>query len=278
MMMTEKQFNERKRRRKKLRKLIRITLRLTALVAVIAVVVTLAVLLVKTAVRAMTKSDGPKGKVVAEKDFATPTPTPTVVPVEGLIRRDPKNDHYLVLKIKSDYENNKEVNVRSNPDQKSALLGKLKVGDEIHVSCSFSDPERKGYTGFLGSELGFGRHIVWVYNLYVDVNDVVEPWAVTLPYDYGYSQKYGKSRVTIRSRDGNSDANVRSIPWEEENSSYGRILVNTTFVADKVYVSGDQQWFGFPAASLTEELEKVLMDPDGIVWIYQAYCTIDKIK
>jgi hypothetical protein len=104
---------------------------------------------------------------------------------------------------------------------------------------------------------------------------VIEPWAATLPYDYGYTKKYGKSKITIRSKDGNSDANVRSIPWEDGDSSYGRISVNTTFTAGTVYVSGDQQWYGFPAASLGHEINTVLRDPDGIIWIYANYCVIN---
>lgn len=275
-MMTYEQFKARKQLKRRIKRAVVLALCLALFVVFIIFIIKGAAKLVSAIAK---RSDSvPTGVVMTPDEFGTPTPTPTPVSIDGLVRRDPKDNHELVLRIKSDYENNKTVNVRANPSQKSAQLGTLNVGDEIQISCSFSDPENKGYTGFLGAELGFGRQVVWVYNLYVDLSDIIEPWAVTLPYDYGYSQKYGKSRVTIRSKDGNADANVRSIPWEAENSSYGRVLVNTTFVADKVYVSGDQQWFGFPAASLNNELDNVLMDPDGIVWIYQAYCTIDKIK
>ncbi len=272
-MMTYEQFKARKRLKKKIK---RATLLAICLAFFVIFIIKGAVKLVSAIAK---RSDSaPTGIVMTPDEFDTPTPTPTLAPIEGLIRRDPKPDHKLVLRIKSDYEKNETVRVRSGPSTNSAELGKIAVGDEIVISCSYKDPENKGFTGFQGSDLGYGRQIVWISSQYLDLMDVAEPWAAVLPYDYGCSQKYGKSRVTIRSRDGNADANVRSIPWEAENSSYGRVLVNTTFVADTVYVSGDQQWFGFPAASLNNELDNVLMDPDGIVWIYQGYCTIDKIK
>jgi hypothetical protein len=92
----------------------------------------LAVTLLWFAVRGIVKlvksafvSSEAQGETITPDQFDTPTPTPTYVPVEGLVRRDPKDNHRLVLRIKSDYENNETVNVRSNPSQKSSKVDTL---------------------------------------------------------------------------------------------------------------------------------------------------------
>ncbi len=273
-MMTKEQFLKRKARRRRRKMIMRLSLVVAGLVLAVALLWFAVRGIVKLVKSAFVSSEA-QGETMTPDQFDTPTPTPTYVPVQGLVRRDPKDNHRLVLRIKSDYEDNETVNVRSNPSQKSSKVDTLKVGDKFDISCSYEDPDHKGYLGFYGSELNVPGNIVWVYSLYCDVDDVMEPWAATLPYDYGYTKKYGKSKVTIRSKDGNADANVRSIPWEDGDSSYGRISVNTTFTAGTVYVSGDQQWYGFPAVALGHEIQTVLHDPDGIIWIYANYCIID---
>ena len=271
-MMTYEQFHAKKRRLKKIKRL-----SLAAIVFALVVVVlwlTIGGLIHLVKATFATKPEQPKGEPVTLEHLDTPTPTATPVPIEGLNRRDPKENHHLVLEIKSSYEKIPEAYVRSNPWKKAAQIGAIALGSKFDISCYYTDPENRGYYGFYGAELGISGGIVWVYSSYCDVDDVIDPWAVHT-IEAEYFKKYGRSRVTICSTDGNADANVRSEPRESENSSYGRIRVNATFVAGTVYVTNDKQWYGFPAAALDDYVPNMNMDPDGIVWIYSPYCIID---
>lgn len=271
-MMTYEQFRTKKRRLKKIKRLSVVVICLALFVAVLWLAIGGLVHLVKAAFA--TKPEQPKGESVTLEQLDTPTPTATPVPIEGLNRRDPKPNHRLILVIESSYEDIPEAYVRANPWKKAAKIGAISVGEKFEISCVYTDPDNRGYYGFYGSELGIGGGIVWIYTLYCDVDDVIEPWAVHT-IEPEFSKKYDRSRVTIKSSDGNADANVRSEPWESDYSSYGRIRVNATFTADVVYVTSDKQWYGFPSASLYKEIDNVERDPDEIIWIYAAYCIID---
>ena len=271
-MMTYEQFRTKKRRLKKIKRLSVVVICLALVVAVLWLAIGGLVHLVKAAFA--TKPEQPKGESVTLEQLDTPTPTATPVPIEGLNRRDPKEGHRLVLEVKASYESVTDVNVRANPWKTAGLVDKINVGDKFDISCVYTDPDNRDFYGFYGAELNVGGKVVWIYKQYCDIHEETEPWAVHT-IEAEYSKKYGRSKVTIRSTDGNADANVRSEPRESENSSYGRIRVNATFVASTVYVTSDKQWYGFPAAALNDYVLNVNMDPDGIVWIYSPYCIID---
>lgn len=218
------------------------------------------------------------GEEITVEPIETPTPTPTQAPIEGLERRDPKEDHYLVLKIGSSYEADvKEVNVRTRPWKGSGLVTTIAVGETFEISCYYRDPDNSGFIGLNAGELGVPGSIVWVSKQYCKVSECLYPWAAHT-YDYTYHKKYDQAKVTVRNLDGDTDPNVRSEPWESENSAYGRVYSGTVIRVTEVYVSDDQQWYGFPAGAFKDAVsffDSIRKDPDQIVWIYQKYCVID---
>ena len=211
--------------------------------------------------------------------MTTATPSPTPIQRENLTILTPGEGKYYVLTFSAPYEKDvKNINIRSNPSTESRLLATIPTGSEFHVSAVYKDPSNSGFTGVIASEIGVYAPdgIAWVSSQYVDKVTHKYPWAVSTR-DFSYTEKYGKSKVKVNTGI-NKDANLRSEPWESKDSSYGRVPNGTVVTASKVLVSSDQQWYGFPAEAFVSYFGDVRNDPDGIVWIYQAYCTINPVK
>ncbi len=196
-------------------------------------------------------------------------------------RNREKEDFYYEVEIISNEPGVKSVNVRHDPWIDQNIGTKVKVGTKFIVLATFTAEGYESYVGFLSSELAsidadcsVGGYM-WISKQYLSIRTRKYAWAVHTR-DYGYKEKYGRSHVTVRDA-GEGNPNVRCEPSQESvDSSYGRILNNTTFDASKVYVSDDKQWFGFPSDSFSGFLaEDISKDPDGVVWIYQRYVVID---
>ena len=227
-----------------------------------------------------------KGKPKTAKTYVeeaivmtTATPSPTPIQRENLTILTPGEGKYYVLTFSAPYEKDVEqINIRSNPSAESQLLATIPTGSEFNVSAVYKDPSNSGFTGVIASEIGVYAPdgIAWVSSQYVDKVTHKYPWAVSTR-DFSYTEKYGKSKVKVNTGIS-KDANLRSEPWESKDSSYGRVPNGTVVTASKVLVSSDQQWYGFPAEAFFSYFGDVRNDPDGIVWIYQAYCTINPVK
>ena len=273
-----KEYHERRCRRRKRNLFIRRLIFVMVCLALLAAVIWLLIWIGKALASALTRDPKPTGTPVDPAVFDTPTPTPTLVPVEGLVQIGPKDNHSLKVTFRILYEKNIDVvNVRRQPDAGSTLLAKIPKDTSFQISCYYKDPTHTGFYGFNASEIGVAGGIVWVSGQYCHFDNIIDPWAVHT-MEFKYSKKYGKSRVTLdASMDSSKGPNVRSEPWESDGSSYGRAANGTVITAELVYVSEDQQWWGFPAAAFagTVLYDSIQRDPDGIVWVYQAYAKIN---
>ena len=272
--LSRKEYLRRKIRRRR-------ALAWTILIVALAISVLFSVIAINAIIKSFTRDRDENEPVITEAPIETPTPTPTSIPIDGLVRRDPKEDHYLVLKITASYEKSvTEVNVRRGPKKESGLVTTVNVGDTFNISCYYTDPDNSNFIGLNAGEIGVPGSVVWISKQYCKVSEIIQPWAVNSG-DHPYHQKYGQAKVTIRNLDGDTDPNLRSEPWESEGSAYGRIASGTVIKVSSVQVSDDQQWYGFPAGAFADEVsfyDAVRKDPDGLVWVYQAYCVINPLS
>ena len=272
--LSREEYRRRKNRRRR-------ALAWTILIIALAISVLFSVIAINAIIKSFTRDRDENEPVITEAPIETPTPTPTSIPIDGLVRRDPKEDHYLVLKITASYEKSvTEVNVRRGPKKESGLVTTVNVGDTFNISCYYTDPDNSNFIGLNAGESGVPGQVVWISKQYCKVSEIIQPWAVNSG-DHPYHQKYGQAKVTIRNLDGDTDPNLRSEPWESEGSAYGRIASGTVIKVSSVQVSDDQQWYGFPAGAFADEVsfyDAVRKDPDGLVWVYQAYCVINPLS
>ena len=272
--LSRKEYLRRKIRRRR-------ALAWTILIVALAISVLFSVIAINAIIKSFTRDRDENEPVITEAPIETPTPTPTSIPIDGLVRRDPKEDHYLVLKITASYEKSvTEVNVRRGPKKESGLVTTVNVGDTFNISCYYTDPDNSNFIGLNAGEIGVPGSVVWISKQYCKVSEIIQPWAVNSG-DHPYHQKYGQAKVTIRNLNGDTDPNLRSEPWESEGSAYGRVASGTVIKVSSVQVSDDQQWYGFPAGAFADEVsfyDAVRKDPDGLVWVYQAYCVINPLS
>lgn len=269
-MMTKKEFYARKAQREALRR--RRKKRRILVVSAGALLTLVVLVLVIAVVKSSAKDDD--GKKVPSKNVANAAPTSVPSYDNDItIEHDTDEDEYLLVTITRNRENITKVNVRSQPwiDGDDNIVTQLVVGQTFKLKTTYVVEKYGKFVGFKGSDIGCDHlEYVWISRQYVDVDEHTEPWAVN-SYDFKYHEKYA---VPMNLTVGRS--NVRSEPYTgNEDSVYG-MFVQVTQRVSKVFVSDDQQFFGFYADDFADRgiYKDCVKDPDGLVWIYWENCVL----
>ena len=209
------------------------------------------------------------------------TVAPTSGPAYDLSKVHPYKEagkgQYVRISIKNGGENIPAANLRGTPwKTDEGIVDSIPVGETFVVEAAYLYGDADRYVGLKSADVSraIGRPLpgeyVWIYWAYIKSDILTYPWAVNSG-NFG-SSVYHKGPATITVQ----HSNLRSEPYTGTDQNVYTELVQVVFHSDVIYVSDNQQFFGFPAESFYGRLcyDDVMQDSDGIVWIYEKNCII----